>query len=86
MGHEDEKRYINHCDVCQQNKKDCERKQVGYRKKFYLVCKDCQEELKLTEHIIKSTAKWLVRKKPEKFALFVNEGKIFGVTPTEAIT
>ena len=72
------------CEVCNSNRLDCERKQYGYRLKFYMVCKSCQEEMKLTGKIISSTAKHLVATKPDKFALFTKLGKIFGVTPIES--
>jgi hypothetical protein len=77
---------INKCEICNTNKMDCERKQYGYKGKFYLTCKSCQEEMKLTGAIITNTAKKLVDEKSDQFALFTKNGKIYGVTSLTATT
>jgi hypothetical protein len=80
------KKVIIKCEVCNKNHMDCERKQFGYKGKFYMVCKECQEEMKLTSKVISITAKWIVNKKPEEYAIFAQNGKIFGVTPLVSTT
>ena len=68
------------CEICNENKTGCKRRIYGHKKRFYMVCKECQKEMKLTAYIVRMTACEIVMKKPDKFKLFIVSGRIFGVT------
>lgn len=80
------KRKIIKCEVCNQNRLNCKRKPYGYQGRFYMVCKECQKEMKLTGYIIRMMARNIVNQKPDKFELFIENGRIFGVTPLVSIS
>ena len=71
------KRQIVKCDICGYRKLDCERKHYG--KVIVDACKECQEEMKLTQIIISHTAKRTVVRDPEHYSLWIKEGKVCGV-------
>jgi len=78
------KREAIKCEICNQNKLGCKRRIYGHKKRFYIACKECQKEMKLTSQIICMTACAIVSEKPDKFKLFIVNGRIFGVTPLTA--
>ena len=75
------KREVFKCEVCKQNRINCKRRLYGYEGRFYLVCEECREEMKLTSRIISITAREIVKKKPYEFQLLIKKRKIFGITP-----